>query len=176
MSTRIRIEERAPGVRIIHIENDCATASVSLFVGQLLTWQPWEETHPVLWVSSLAQFDRKAAIRGGVPIFWPWFGEHPSSLTAPSHGYARLSVWELDSFEVLPDGRTEVLMTLTPEKQTHKYRYPGLFNTVRIVIGEVLDIQSTSRNDSDADLSLTEGLHTYFHTSDIENAEVTRLC
>ena len=66
-------------------------------------------------------------------------------------------------------------MTLPPLIQTGEYRYPGLCNSVRIVTGEVLDIESTSRNDSDADLSPTEGFHTYFQISDVANAEVTGL-
>lgn len=162
-------------VRVVHIENEFATAMISLFGAQLLTWQPKRELYPVLWMSPMAKFNGRSAIRGGVPLCWPWFGKHSSTASAQSHDYARLSVWELDSVEVLPDGRTEVVMTLPPIMQTGEYRCPGLCNPVRLVIGEVLDIQSTSRNDSGAELSVTEGFHTYFQISDVANAEVTGL-
>jgi D-hexose-6-phosphate mutarotase len=170
----IRFEQRA-GVRVVHIENEFATASISLFGGQLLSWQPKRESQPVLWMSPLAKFDGKAAIRGGVPVCWPWFGKHPSSPTAPAHGYARLSTWDLVRIETLAGGRTEVVMALPRDMRTGDHRHPGLCNSVRIVIGEDLDIQSTTRNESNATLNVTEGLHTYFQVSDVANARVTGL-
>jgi D-hexose-6-phosphate mutarotase len=171
---KIRFEQRT-GVRVVHIENESAVASVSLFGGQLLTWQPKRESQPVLWMSPLARFDGKAAIRGGVPLCWPWFGKHPSSSAAPAHGYARLSTWEIDRIEALADGRTELVMSLPREAQSGEHRHPGLGHTVRLAIGDVLDIDSTTRNDSPEALRVTEGLHTYFQISDVANTQVSGL-
>lgn len=126
-------------------------------------------------MSLLAKFDGQSAISGGVQLCCPWFSKHPSIPGAPSNGYARFSVWELNSVQTLPDGRTELVMTLPPVTRTGEYRYPGLCNSVRIIIGDVLDIQSTSRNDSSVDLTLSEGFHTYFQISDVANAVVTGL-
>jgi D-hexose-6-phosphate mutarotase len=171
---KIRFEQRA-SVRVVHVENDSAIASISLFGGQLLTWQPKREARPVLWMSPLAKFDGKSAIRGGVPLCWPWFGKHPSSSTAPAHGYARLSTWELERIETVADGRTELVMSLPPEARSGEHRHSGLGHTVRLVIGDVLEIDSTTRNDSNETLRVTEGLHTYFQISDVAEAQVSGL-
>ena len=37
-------------------------------------WQPVGHPHPVLWVSSASPFADGKAIRGGIPICFPWFG------------------------------------------------------------------------------------------------------
>jgi glucose-6-phosphate 1-epimerase len=175
VSTRIRFEERAPGVRIVHIENKAAVAAVSLFGGQLLSWQPRRETQAVLWMSSLAKFDGKTAIRGGVPICWPWFGKHPSSSTATAHGYARLSNWNLEHIDSRDDGSTELVMALPREAQSGENRQPGLGNSIRLVIGDTLDIESTTRNDSKVAQRVTEALHTYFQVSDVAQVQVSGL-
>jgi glucose-6-phosphate 1-epimerase len=171
---KIRFEQCA-GVRVLHIENKFTTAQISLFGGQLLTWQPKQETHPVLWMSPLARFDGNVAIRGGVPLCWPWFDKHPSLPTAPAHGYALLSTWEPDRIEMLDDGRTELLISLPTEAQTGENRCLGLGQTVRFTIGKMLDIELTTRNESAEALTVTDGLHTYFLISDVTKAFVTGL-
>ena len=46
---------------------------------------------PVLFLSEQAALDGSKAIRGGVPICFPWFGPKH----APSHGFARTAAWTL---------------------------------------------------------------------------------
>ncbi len=49
----------------------------------------------VLWCSPSAIHEPKKAIRGGIPICFPWFGPHPSDPQAPSHGLVRTALWDL---------------------------------------------------------------------------------
>lgn len=172
---QVRLEQLPSGVRTAHIENDLATASISLFGGQVMTWQPKQATDPVLWMSPLAKFDAKTAIRGGVPICWPWFGKHPSTATAPSHGYARLCAWELDRITSLADGRTEVVMSLPQSAQSGNHRLADLSLSARVLIGNSLEVALTTHNKSAAQARITEGFHTYFHVSDIVDVQVTGL-
>lgn len=44
---------------------------------------------PVLWLSTQAVYASGKAIRGGIPICWPWFGPHPDDPGKPDHGFAR---------------------------------------------------------------------------------------
>lgn len=62
----------------------------------------------VLWLSNNTPFKQGVALRGGVPICWPWFG--PSAQQGlPSHGFARNLPWT-------PEGHDEddsgVMLTL----------------------------------------------------------------
>jgi D-hexose-6-phosphate mutarotase len=59
----------------------------------LLSWKPAGEEE-VLWLSNNTPFKQGVALRGGVPICWPWFG--PSAQQGlPSHGFARNLPWTL---------------------------------------------------------------------------------
>lgn len=172
---QVHFEELPSGVSIAHIENDSATASISLFGGQVLAWQPKRAADPVLWMSQLAKFDATTAIRGGVPICWPWFGKHPSAATAPSHGYARLCAWDLDRITSLSDGRTEVVMSLPQSAQSGDHRFADMSLSARILVGDSLEVALTTHNKSSASVRVTEGFHTYFHVSDIAAVQVTGL-
>jgi D-hexose-6-phosphate mutarotase len=48
---------------------------------------------PLLFMSPASQFAVGKAIRGGVPIIFPWFGAREGF---PSHGFARVTEWELE--------------------------------------------------------------------------------
>lgn len=175
MNGQIRFEDKAPGLRIAHVENDAGTATISLFGGQLLGWQPKHAAEPALWTSSLAKFDGKTAIRGGVPICWPWFGKHPTAASAPAHGYARLTPWDLESIHSRPDGRTEVVMTLRPAAQAGEYHLRAVELAARFLIGHTLEISTTSTNRGEQPIDITEGLHTYFHVGHVEHVRVSGL-
>lgn len=57
----------------------------------LATWEL--DGRPVVWLSPDAVLDGTAALRGGVPICFPWFGAGPSGDLSPSHGVARTATW-----------------------------------------------------------------------------------
>ena len=79
----------------LFLDNGGAEASVSLFGGQVLSFQAAGSPDPVLWMSPDAVFDESIPIRGGIPICWPWFNAHPTDPSKPNHGIARTSEWEV---------------------------------------------------------------------------------
>ena len=62
------------------IANTDATAQMALQGAQVLTFQP-QGSAPVLFLSPHARYAPGKAIRGGIPICWPWFGPHPTPAT-----------------------------------------------------------------------------------------------
>ena len=54
----------------------------------LTAWQPPGE-RPVLFTSPNSQFAPGRAIRGGIPIIFPWFGPSRHAPAAPQHGFAQ---------------------------------------------------------------------------------------
>ena len=76
----------------------------------LTAWLPPGE-RPVLFTSPNSVFAPGRAIRGGLPIIFPWFGASRQSPAAPQHGFARTTTWHLDSVETV--GGQSLTLTLS---------------------------------------------------------------
>lgn len=134
----------------------------------LLSWIP-NGHEEVLWLSAKAILDGSTAIRGGVPICWPWFGPKDGK---PAHGFARNSKWELVSEEV-DEGSTKISLEMVFED---KYKEYWAFDT-RLVFeveeeGNTLSLQLTTYNTGKSTIEITQALHTYFAISDISNIRI----
>lgn len=140
-------------------------AALTLQGAHLIAWQPSGE-QPVLWLSDKSQFAAGKAIRGGVPICWPWFG--PAG--EPAHGFARNQPWTLSAHDENEDG---VMLTLVLESiaQTLKL-WPHEFTLIaRFRLGQHCEIELEAHGDFEA----TAALHSYFTVSDISGVEVSGL-
>lgn len=179
IGNELSFKEIAAGMVAIEVDTNLASASISLMGGQVLTWHPKSQRQPVLWVSKLAQYVPGKAIRGGVPICWPWFGVHPSDSSLPGHGFARVAPWEVSSTNIYASGIVEVVLTLGESDVAAKLQpsdWPqSVALSARIRIGEELEVSVTTTNNSDREIRFTEGLHTYFLVSDIEHVRVLGL-
>ena len=67
---------------------------------------------PLLFLSDNSVFQSDKAIRGGVPICWPWFGANKNDPSAPMHGFARTSTWNLLAVTQTPGN--EIAITRSP--------------------------------------------------------------
>lgn len=179
IGNELGFKEIAMGITAIEVDTALAAATISLMGGQVLTWHPKSQQEPVLWVSKLAQYVQGKAIRGGAPICWPWFGAHPSDSRLPGHGFARVVPWEVSSTNIDASGIVEVELTLAESDVAAKLRpsdWPAsVMLSARIRIGDELEVSLTTTNNSDREIRFTEGLHTYFHVSDIENLRILGL-
>jgi glucose-6-phosphate 1-epimerase len=168
----VTYSERGPGITVLTVASPLASASVSLFGGQVLAWQPAQTAFPVLWLANAAIFDGRSAIRGGVPICWPWFGPHPVSPGQnPAHGLARIQPWHLDKVSFLPDGTVELTLTISRTVPVDG-DLTTLSLTQTIQIGTSLDIALSTSNVGSEPTRYSEGLHTYFQVSDVGTVEV----
>lgn len=152
------------GVEVWEVRSAQMLARISCFGGQLLCWQPHGQEE-VFWCSSQLQPPR--ALRGGVPLCWPWFGPHPHDLAAPAHGVARTARWQLDQALMLDDGR--VRLGLSPQHQLH----PALQLAQELTIGgEQLEQAITSHNVGDSAQLLSQAMHSYFRVGDVRAVRV----
>lgn len=169
-------KQHTTNTTLIEINTPLATAMISLEGGQVVAWHPKSQSVPVLWVSKLAEFVPGKAIRAGVPICWPWFGAHPKEVSLPGHGFARVVPWSVVSTNIDDNGVIDIKLTLSDSDRADKLRpvdWPrdvALFAHYRI--GETLDIALTTENKSSHEILFTEGLHTYFYVSDVDNVRV----
>ncbi|MFQ0996546.1 D-hexose-6-phosphate mutarotase [Gilliamella sp. CG25] len=151
---------------ILTVNHKTCTAAISLQGAHLLFWQPSTETSPVIWLSEKTFFKKGTAIRGGVPICWPWFGQ----LGNPSHGFARIVEWTLDSCKEDANG-VDIILSLTNNPQTESYFAKPFKIWLTIHVGKSCEVTLSCQGDFEA----TSALHTYLGISDIDDVTVKGL-
>jgi D-hexose-6-phosphate mutarotase len=162
------------GLPVLRVEGAGARGEVYLHGATVTDWTP-AGSRPVLWLGSASRFGRDQAIRGGVPICFPWFGARSGHPEAPSHGFARLSEWSLVSAE---DDGTDVTvrLRLTEDDVTCASAWPHRFEAdYTVVFGSRLTLALKVTNRGDEAVVFEEALHTYFDVSDILATEVSGL-
>ena len=174
-SNQITFEKLDNGIVFAKVDNALATATISLYGGQVLEWQPKSHTKPVLWCSELVQFKPGKAVRAGVPVCWPWFGSHPEEPKAPAHGYARINTWDVTSVSTAVTGETVLAMRLSHSNEVDQQFSIHADLTIEITIGEALSISLTTKNTGQDSIALTEALHAYFYVSDIHQVQINGL-
>lgn len=172
-SPTISIDELAPGYPVLSITRADSKASLALHGAHLISWQP-TGNQPVLYTSPEAIYREGKAIRGGIPICWPWFNAHPLDETKPSHGFARNRFWELTEVrEEAEATRIELAFAQVAETQdlfAHQYE---LSYTVRI--GTALRVSLRARNHGDQSMVVGGALHTYLAVGDLAECAITGL-
>lgn len=150
---------------ILVIDHPTAKAAVALQGAHLLRWQPHNQK-PVIWLSDKTLFTKGAAIRGGIPICWPWFGK----VAQPAHGFARNMPWQLTAYHEDDSG---VLLTLTlQENDETKKIWPHDFTLIaKFKIGQDCSLELESHGDYQA----TSALHTYFEINNINHVKISGL-
>ena len=81
---------------------------------------------PLIFMSGESQFAAEKAIRGGVPICFPWFGPKKDDAKAPAHGFARLKQWGVESTKKTDDGGVKIDLALASDESTRSL-WPGDF-------------------------------------------------
>ena len=162
-----------PGYPILEVNHPRATARIALHGAHLLEWTPAGKA-PVIYLSPQAVYHAGQAIRGGIPVCWPWFGPHPSNPDLPSHGFARIHLWELSSWNEEDSGIT-LTFTLTDSAATLEW-WPHAFRLeLEMRLGASLHLALRMTNLGSAPCPVSAALHTYFNTADIHQTRVTGL-
>ena len=152
---------------ILRVHTPLCEAEISLYGGHVLSWQPTGQ-RPVIFMSPKAAFVRGKALRGGIPLCWPWFGKHPSDASQPSHGVARISLWQLAKQEELEDGTARITLALPPAHED----LPSAALVVEL--GRDLRMNLITLDVPKA-MPYSAAMHTYFAVSDYEKVAITGL-
>ena len=140
----------------------------------LTAWQPPGE-RPVLFTSPNSAFAPGRAIRGGIPIIFPWFGASRHAPAAPQHGFARTAPWHLDGVETT--GRELLTLTLSlGDGDVGSPFWPEPFRAIYTVIfAQTLSLRLAVQNRATHPVIFEEALHTYFAISDISTIAISGL-
>jgi len=166
--------ELASGVVRAVISTPEAEGDVYLQGAHVTHWTPRGQ-RPVLFVSPKSLFAPGKAIRGGVPIIFPWFGPRSDGKPGPSHGFARTTNWAIEGASLHSDGKVEITLALAPNDNTRALGYAAFHARFRVTIGAELEMELEIRNDAREPFTYEEALHAYFAIGDIHQVSVSGL-
>ena len=162
------------GLPKVRVTTPSASAEIYLHGAQITSWQPAGAAE-VIFLSARSHWQDGRAIRGGIPICFPWFRAKADDAQAPAHGFVRTREWRLDSVTTEEDGAVIVTCSTESDALTRRW-WPHEFRIVhRVTIGRTLGLELTATNTGAAILSFEEALHTYFRVGEARNVRVRGL-
>lgn len=175
IANQVKFEAGEGGLPFIHVNNGKATALISIYGGQVLAFQPKHANSDLLFLSKLAYYQSGKAIKGGVPICWPWFGPDPEGLNRAAHGFMRNRLWEVVETTETAEGSTRVVLGLSDTAETQSIWPRAFVLQLEITVGESLNLVLITRNTGSQAFAITQAFHTYFSVSDINQVAVLGL-
>jgi D-hexose-6-phosphate mutarotase len=158
------------GLPKIAVTSKFSTAEIYLHGAQVTHFQKNGEP-PLIFLSRESYFAPGKAIRGGVPICFPWFGAREGNVM---HGFARLSEWELVETVAAPDGSVK-LNFLLPKNLLVQAGWPSAKVNFIVTVSDNLTMELRVENSSAQNFIFEGCLHTYFSVGDIAQVSITGL-
>lgn len=171
-----RIENGSRGLSIVRgTTPDGGHFTVHEQGAHISAWSPSGDSAEVLFASGYARFEPLVAIRGGIPISFPWFANGRKDNKHPAHGFARLARWQL--VEGRESGGLVTLRwrldhTMVPPVEGVDPDRNRFELTCTQVFGRELTVSLQVRNADDQPLVVEEALHTYFRVGDSRRVSV----
>ena len=168
-----RIVEGNGGLPKVSVSSPEAAGEMYLHGAHVTSWKP-AGGEEVLFLSSRARWEDGRAIRGGVPVCFPWFGDKADDPKAPAHGFVRLKTWQLES--IARAGSTVTVSMFTESDENTQKWWPAEFRLVhRATFARELSLELEMTNTGRTPLCFEEALHAYHRVGSIEAARVRGL-
>lgn len=155
-----------PDYPILCVENAFCTAKVSLYGAHILEWTPKGHKN-VFFLSPKVVFAAGKAIRGGVPLCWPWFGKNQEDATKPAHGVARTSLWTHAETQEEENCTRLILALPAADPMMPSAAFILEFGADMTMCLMTVDVPQQ--------MSFSAAQHSYFAVSDYETVAVTGL-
>jgi glucose-6-phosphate 1-epimerase len=169
----VQVKEGNGGLPKVCITSPEAIGEIYLHGGHVTSWKP-AGGEEVLFLSSQSLWEDGHAIRGGIPVCFPWFGGKPDDPTAPAHGFVRTKAWQIESIAQV-GGAVTVSMFTESDEGTRRW-WPAEFRLVhRATFGRELSLELVVTNTGRTSLRFEEALHTYHRVGNVEKARVRGL-
>jgi len=166
------VEERA-GFPAVRIQTPDVAGEVQLYGAHVTSWRP-EGEQEVLFVSSKTKWQEGTAIRGGVPICFPWFSERTEGPKSPAHGVVRTKTWKLEAI-THADSNVTVALSTTADAETKKSWMGDFHLLFCATFGEQLRLELIVTNHGDLPFRFEEALHSYYRVGNVEKVKLRGL-
>ncbi len=165
--------EMEEGLISMMISNKYADAEIYLQGAHVTSFKPYNSLE-LLWMSPESNFEPGKAIRGGIPLCFPWFGPAKEE-GLPQHGFGRLMTWDVSEVKTLPNGETFICLQLYSSEETKKYWPHDFCAELLITVGRKLTANLKVTNTSEIEFDYTCALHTYYLVSNIAHISINGL-
>jgi glucose-6-phosphate 1-epimerase len=161
------------GLPRLIVQTQAMTGELYLHGAQVTAWRPTGHEE-VLFVSSQSRWETGKAIRGGIPVCFPWFRNKADDSKAPAHGFARTNSWQVVSVVREGDGVTATL-ALESDVASLRWWLHAFRATLQVHFGTELRVTLAVTNTGKAPFSFEEALHTYHRVGDARQVSVSGL-
>ena len=161
------------GLPKVQISTPSATAEIYLHGAQVTSWKPtgFDE---VIFLSQHSRWENGKAIRGGIPVCFPWFRAKTDDPKAPAHGFARTKAWDVEGIDKIADAVLVTLSTQTDAESRKWWPYECRV-VLKIAVGAQLRLDLTVTNTGSDSLHIEEALHTYNRVGDVHSLRISGL-
>lgn len=165
------------GINLLLVENAEYRLLISLQGGQLLQCYRKADQHELLWLSPLNSFKANTAIRGGVPICFPWFGVNQANPGASKHGFVRNQDWQLTNISSEPDSLCIELFFQQVDQPGNPADFPYPFILLQKIScnDKGLRMELALENQSTSSWPLSWAWHSYFNVESLNDVAITGL-
>ena len=161
------------GLPKVRINTPRCSGEVYLHGAHVTSWQP-AGRQPVLFLSSASLYSEGKAIRGGVPVCFPWFADKSDDAKAPPHGLVRTRSWSLDT--VTRDGDVVTLSLSFEHTDAGEAFWPQPFRLEhRITFGSELRMDLVATNVDGSSQRFEEAQHAYYSVGDVRQSKIIGL-
>jgi glucose-6-phosphate 1-epimerase len=179
LNSRLGIADRArvltdeAGIPKVLVTTPQCNGEMHLHGAQVTSWKP-AGAEEVIFLSRQARWEEGKAIRGGIPICFPWFRAKADDSHAPAHGVVRTKIWTLESIAQNADGIT-VSMCTQSDPDSRRW-WPADFRLLyRVTFGSELKLELTVSNTGAKSFHFEEALHTYYRVGDVRKVRIRGL-
>lgn len=174
----LAFDEPHPGMPRALITTPACAAEFYLQGAHLTRWQP-AGAEPALFVSERSAYAPGKAIRGGVPVIFPWFGAPANSPIhtlpgASNHGFARVWPWTLQ-FAALAGEDVHLSATLDGTSGVRALGFSGFELAYEAILGRTLTIRLSVANTGELPFHFEEAMHAYLAVADSRQVVVDGL-
>jgi glucose-6-phosphate 1-epimerase len=168
-----KIVDGRGGLPSIRVTAPRASGEIYLHGAHVTAWQP-TGAEEVLYVSSKSKWQDGAAIRGGVPVCFPWFSTRAEDPRSPAHGLVRTKSWQLEGI-THADHDVTVALSTSADETTRKTWFGDFHLLFCATFGEQLRLELIVTNHGTSSFRFEEALHSYFRAGNVAAAKLRGL-
>lgn len=160
---------------VLIIDTPLCRAAIALQGAQLLEFVRKSDQQKLIWCSPKAIFKKGKAVRGGIPVCFPWFGAHQTDSSKPNHGFVRDNDWTLLNASNNSGGELTLSFGFNSCSETLEL-FPHSFTAqLEFTLGNSVEIRFSVKNTSDSEMPCSWALHSYLPVTDLAATEVVGL-